>query len=77
MAGALSTIVFLPLLLSGKNNNPRSISTFSHLRCRISRSLAPVRINKRIAAAAWGPITVRRRSIFGACLAVGFVSSTS
>ena len=42
MAGALRTKVFRPVLLSARNSSPRSRSTLSHLRCKISRKRAPV-----------------------------------
>jgi hypothetical protein len=76
-AGAFRTIVFFPVLLVGSISRPRSKSTWSHLRCNISRSRAPVKISSRTAAAACGPITERRLPSLGACLALGFVSSTA
>jgi hypothetical protein len=36
-----------PLRLSGRNRQPRSISTYSRRRCRISRKRQPVNINSR------------------------------
>jgi hypothetical protein len=47
-------------------------STCSHLRCRISRTRQPVNSSSRIAAAAKGPILVKRFLALGRCLAFGF-----
>jgi hypothetical protein len=55
---------------------PRSRSTCSHLASRISRSRAPVRVRRRIAATEWLSNLRRRFSGFGACFALGFDSST-
>jgi hypothetical protein len=63
-AGAFSTIAFFPVLESGNSSMPRSKSTCSHLRVRITPSRAPVRINGRIAAATCGSIMVRRLAAF-------------
>src|SRR5262245_49112199 len=76
-AGALRITVFLPVLESARNSSPRSRSTCSHLRCRISRSRQPVNSSSRIAAAVKGPILVKRFLALGRCLAFGFRSSTS
>jgi len=70
-------MVFRPVLLSGSNSRPRSRSTHSQLRLRISRSLAPVSIKSLRAAAAYGQISVRRIPSLTRCFAFGFVSSTS
>jgi hypothetical protein len=67
--------VFLPLLLSGKNRQPRSISTYFHRRCRISRRRQPVNRSSRRDAAADVAILVGRFA-FGTCLVLGFDSST-
>ena len=66
--------VFRPLLLSGRNKSPRSISTCSQRRLRISRRRQPVKRSRRSAAAAIGAIFVKRTA-FGTCLAgrPGFV----
>ena len=62
--------VFRPLLLSGKNRQPRSKSTYSHRRRRISRRRQPVNRSRRSAAAAGEAILVDRLA-FGTCLALG------
>ena len=67
--------VFRPLLLSGKNRQPRSKSTCSHRKCRISRRRQPVKRSRRSAATADGATLVKRLA-FGTCLAAGLVSST-
>ena len=74
-AGALSTIVLRPVLLSGSSRRPRSVSTCSHSRLRISRRRAPVRIRSLRAAAACASIMVLR--FLGMCFAFLLDSSTS
>ena len=59
-------------LSSGSSNNPRSMSTCSQRRCKISRSRAPVKISSRSAAAACGEIKVRWFSSFARCFDSGF-----
>jgi len=75
-AGAFRITVFRPLLLSGRKSRPRSRSTYSHRKLRISRSLQPVNKSRRTAAPADRLIFVRRLATFGKCLAVDFDAST-
>ena len=75
-AGAFKITVFLPLLLSGRNNKPRSMSTCSQRRLRISLRRQPVNVSSRSAAAANGLIFVNRLSLFGRCLALSLEQST-
>ena len=75
-AGAFKITVFLPLLLSGRNNKPRSMSTCSQRRLRISGNRQPVNVSSRSAAAANGLIFVNRLSLFGRCLALSLEQST-
>ena len=67
----------LERLLSGlgRCSGPRSQSTYSHLAPNISRSVAPVKISKRMTVTAWGSSLVSR-FFLGMCLALGLPSST-
>ncbi len=70
-AGRFNTIVFRPVFESGSSRRPRPKSTCSQRRSKISRSLAPVKIRRRSAAAASGESNVRWFSSFVRCFDFG------